>query len=124
MTYDDNPYATPQADVLVKDRRLDSSNDAWRDGKMLVVREGAELTDRCLKCAAPTKGYQDRFSRSLSWHRPYWFILLFMNLPLYIMVHCFVSRRARVTVALCPLHRKKKRGPLPWASSMRSRGWD
>jgi len=46
---DDNPYVAPKAEVLVQDRHLDSSTDAWRDGKLLVVRKGAELTDRCLK---------------------------------------------------------------------------
>jgi len=76
---DDNPYVAPKAEVLVQDRHLDSSTDAWRDGKLLVVRKGAELTDRCLKCAAPTKGYRDRFSRLLSWHKPFWFVLFFFN---------------------------------------------
>ena len=67
---DNNPYAAPKADALVKDRHLDSSSDAWRHEKMLVVRKGAELPDQCLKCAAPARGY--RLSRSLSWHKPVW----------------------------------------------------
>jgi hypothetical protein len=78
---DDNPYAAPKADVLVKDRHLDSSSDAWRDGKMLVVRKGAELPDRCLKCAAPARGY--RFSRSLSWHKPVWALTFLISPILY-----------------------------------------
>jgi hypothetical protein len=108
VAYDDNPFAAPQADILVKDRGPDPFNDAWRHGELLVVRKGVELTDRCLKCAAPTNGYQDRFSRSLSWHRPFWFSLLFLNVLLYIIVAYCVSGRARVTVALCPHHRKKR----------------
>jgi hypothetical protein len=78
---DNNPYAAPKADVLVKDRRLDSSSDAWRHEKMLVVRKGAELPDRCLKCAAPARGY--RLSRSLSWHKPVWAPTLLSSIILY-----------------------------------------
>jgi hypothetical protein len=103
---DDNPYAAPKAEVLVKDRHLDSTSDVWRHGKMLVVRKGAELPDRCLKCAAPARGY--RFSRSLSWHRPIWFVLFFFNWLLYLIVYFFVRWRARVTVGLCPRHRRNR----------------
>jgi hypothetical protein len=61
---DDNPYAATKTQVLVQDHHLDSSIVAWRDRKMLVVRKEAELTDRCLKCAAPTEGYRFRGSSS------------------------------------------------------------
>jgi len=105
---DDNPYVAPKAEFLVQDRHLDSSTDAWRDGKLLVVRKGAELTDRCLKCAAPTKGYRDRFSRLLSWHKPFWFVLLFFNWILYVIVYFFVRWQGRVTVGLCPRHRRNR----------------
>jgi hypothetical protein len=103
---DDNPYAAPKADVLVKDRHLDSSSDAWRHGKMLVVRKGAELPDRCLKCAAPARGY--RFSRSLSWHKPVWALTFLISPILYALVYFFVRWRARVTVGLCPRHRRNR----------------
>jgi len=73
-----------------------------------VVRRKAELLDRCLKCAAPTQGYRDRFSRTVSWHRPIWFILVFISWPLYLIAYFIVSHRARLTVALCPLHRRKR----------------
>ena len=106
MIDDDNPYAAPKADVLVKDRHLDSSSDAWRDGKMLVVRKEAELPDRCLKCAAPARGY--RFSRSLSWHKPVWALTFLISPILYALVYLFVRWRARVTVGLCPRHRRNR----------------
>ncbi len=108
MIDDDNPYAAPKAEVLIKDRHLDSSSDVWRDGKMLVVRKGAELPDRCLKCAAPTKGFRNRFSRSLSWHKPIWFLTFLISPILYVLVYFCVRRRAWVTVGFCPLHRKKR----------------
>ncbi|MGB2611043.1 MAG: hypothetical protein WBC80_18870, partial [Isosphaeraceae bacterium] len=106
MIDDDNPYAAPKADVLVKDRHLDSSSDAWRHGKMLVERKGAELPDRCLKCAAPGRGY--RFNRSLSWHKPVWALTFLMIIILYAHVYLFVRWRARVAVGLCPRHRRNR----------------
>lgn len=105
---DDNPYAAPKAEVLNKDAHFDAYCDAWRDGKTLVVRREAKLLDRCLKCAAPTHGYQDRFSRTVSWHRPIWFILVFFSWPLYLLAYFIVRQRTRLTVALCPLHRRKR----------------
>jgi hypothetical protein len=105
---DDNPYAAPKAEVLNKDAHLDAYHDAWRDGKALVVRREAELLDRCLKCAAPTDGYRDRFSRTVSWHRRIWFVLVFISWPLYLIAYYFVRHRTRLTVALCPLHRRKR----------------
>jgi hypothetical protein len=111
----DNPYAAPKAEVLVQDRHLDSSSKAWRDRKLLVVRKGAELTDRCLKCAAPTEGY--RFSRKLSWHKPIWFLLFFLISPIvYIIVYFFVRWQGWVTVSLCPRHRRNR----AWAIAL---GW-
>ena len=55
MIDDDNPYAAPKAEVLLKDRHLDSSVDAWRDGKLLVVRKGAELTRSLFEVCGPGK---------------------------------------------------------------------
>jgi hypothetical protein len=110
MTFldDDNPYAAPKAKNLSVDAHLDTYHEAWRDGKTLVVRREAELLDRCLKCAAPTDEYRDKFSRTVSWHRPIWFLLVFVSWPLYLIAYFIVRHRARVTVALCPLHRRKR----------------
>ena len=116
MIDDDNPYAAPKAEILGKGIHLDSPTDAWRDRELLVVRKGAELTDRCLKCAAPTKGYRDRFSRTLSWHRPAWAALILVNWILYLLVYFMVRWQGRITVALCPLHWKKRRRAI-------LRGW-
>lgn len=105
---DDNPYAAPKAEVINMNARLDTYHEAWRDGKVLVVRREAELLDRCLKCAVPTVEYRDKFSRIVSWHRPIWFLLVFISWPLYLIAYYFVRHRTRLTVALCPLHRRKR----------------
>ncbi len=111
---DENPYAAPEAEVLNKFQHLDAATEAYRDGKLLVVRKDAELTDRCLKCAAPVEGY--RFTRTVYWHKPIWFFLILFNWLIYLLVYFMVRWKARVTVALCPRHRKNRR----WAIGM---GW-
>jgi hypothetical protein len=105
---DDNPYAAPKAEVFDRDQRSESSSDAWRDGKLLVVRKGAELTDRCLKCAAPTNSPRDRFSQTLSWHNPIWAITFLISPVIYALVFFLVRWRGKVTVSLCPRHRRKR----------------
>lgn len=107
MSFDENPYAPPKADAVEDARHLNDYAEAWRDGKFLVVRNGADLRDRCLKCNAPAEGY--RFSRRLSWHRPGWLILFVVNWFLYLLVYFVVRWQARVTVGLCPVHRESRR---------------
>ena len=108
MFDDENPYAAPKSEPFEGDPYFDVPAEAWRDGQLLVVRKGAELLDRCLKCAAPTKAYRDRYSRSISWHRPGWFVLFFIGWPLYALAYFLIRHRATVAVGLCPLHRKKR----------------
>jgi hypothetical protein len=104
----DNPYAAPKADPLVKDVHHDSAISAWRDGRLLVVRKGAELMDQCLKCTAPTEWPRDRFSRNLSWHKPFWILVFLLSPLIYILVFFAVRWQGRVTVGLCPAHRRKR----------------
>jgi hypothetical protein len=106
MYVDDNPYAPPSADALSKGRHSDMSAEAWRDGKLLVVRKGAELPDRCLKCDAPAEGY--RFGRTLTWHKPFWYLLIFVSIFLYAIAYFFIRWQAKVTVGVCPRHRANR----------------
>jgi hypothetical protein len=100
-----NPYAPPKSAAL-DDGRIADANVAWRDGKMLMVRKDAILPDRCLKCNEPAEGF--RFKRSLTWASPYYALLILVNLILYILVYVVVSRRGKVTVGVCPAHRRKR----------------
>jgi hypothetical protein len=104
---DENPYAPPKYAQLDRDLAGDFPDAAWRDGRLLMARKGAVLPDRCLKCNAPAEGAQ--FKRSLSWASPYWALSIFLIGPiLFLVVYVIVSWRGKVTVGLCPLHRKKR----------------
>jgi hypothetical protein len=113
----DNPYAPPKSESLNRDRHLDYPDPAWCDGNTLVARKGAELPDRCIKCNAPAGGF--RFKRNLSWHSPGWYIFLISPL-IYIIVYLLVRRGAKITVGLCPSHRKKRAWAiaLSWLSGL------
>jgi hypothetical protein len=104
---DDNPYAAPKTENPPREPHRDKTCQAWRDNKLLVMRNGAELPDHCLKCGASAEGH--RFSRTLYWRRPiYYLILVLINPIIYIVVYFFVRWEAYVTVGLCPRHRKNR----------------
>jgi hypothetical protein len=103
---DDNPYAAPKSLFLDDELVGGFAGETFADGKLLAVRNGAVLPDRCLKCNAPAEGYQ--FSRSLAWHRPIWYVLILISLLLYVLVYFFVRWKAKVTVGVCPRHRRRR----------------
>lgn len=62
-----NPYAAPLTDSPPNAANEEDgrSGDVWRDGKLLVMRHGAVLPDRCVKCNAPAAG--ERLKKTLIW---------------------------------------------------------
>ncbi len=76
-----------------------------------MVRKGAVLPDRCLKCNSPAEGYQ--LSRQMMWFNPWWILLAFLCICLFSIVYFAVRKWGRVTVGLCPRHRR------PWINVLR-----
>ncbi len=72
----------------------------WRDGSQLVMCKDAELPARCVKTNEPT----DRtLRRQLSWHNPFFYVVLFLVGPLiYIIVALIVQKKADIQVGLSP----------------------
>lgn len=115
---DENPYAPPKSDAIGIERHLDQPDLAWCDRNTLIVRKGAELPDRCIKCNAAADGY--RFSRSLSWLKPTWIVVFLISPLLYVLVYLLVRWKGRVTVGLCELHRRRRTRAiaLAWLSAL------
>jgi len=115
---DFNPYTAPQSDILAIPKHLDDREWLWQDGSRLVIRKGAELPDRCLKCNLPAEGY--RLKRTLSWHRPGWFLLVLISPIIYIIVALCVRWTAKVSAPFCPRHRSMRRRAiaLGWLGSL------
>jgi uncharacterized membrane protein len=100
-----NPYAPPQTDISLEPHDQDLGG-VWRDGKLLVMAKDAALPDRCLKCNLPANGGTLR--RKLSWHPPFWYLLLFFNVIIYCGVALLVRKTATVSFPLCEVHRKRR----------------
>jgi hypothetical protein len=104
---DENFYAPPASWQADEKRLMVDPNAAWRDGKLLIARQGAVLPDRCLRCNSPAERYQ--FSRTLVWASPWWLLVLLALGPLlYAITYLIVRKKGKVTVGLCPRHRKKR----------------
>jgi len=96
-----NRYAPPKA--VLEDRADDA--EMWREGKVLVLRKGGALPDRCIKCNAPSAGPRRR--RRLSWHSPWLYVLILLALVLYAIVAAILRKTATVELGLCERHQKR-----------------
>lgn len=101
-----NPYAAPEAEIVLTGQGLRTGEGPWREGNLLVLEKGTELPDRCLKCNAPAGGY--RLRRNLSWHPP-WVYILGLSPIIYIIVALLIRKTAKVGGGLCEAHRKTRR---------------
>ena len=98
-----NPYRAPQADPYEPGHLagpLDPRSTAglWRCGKLLVMRKGAVLPDRCIKTNRPANG--QRLKRKLAWHESWVFVLILAGLLIYIIVALILTKRATVYIGL------------------------
>lgn len=111
MSAEANPYAAPRASPASE--RAD--DDAfWRDGRTLVMRNGAAFPMRCVKCNAPSAGAP--YMRELAWRNPAWnwTMLLVVLVPLSpifgmapvlaVALGELLRKKAEVNLRLCEKH--------------------
>ena len=107
-----NPYAPSQASLSPSSGapQPDSNVAVWRDGDQLVTLPGAALPGRCVKCneaaAEPTK------DRKVYWHHPALYLLILLNMLIYIVVALAVRKKAIVAPGLCSEHKKRRQTAL------------
>lgn len=82
----------------------------WRDNHTLVMSKDAALPDRCVKCNSPANGL--RLKRTLYWHNPIYYVLLFAGILIYFIVAMIVRKTAIVHVPLCETHLGRRRASL------------
>ena len=102
MSTEYNPYAPPKAALEVP---LDEGREVWRSGKIMVCRRDAAFPARCVKCNAPA---EPPVRYRLTWHSQWWYLLVLVNVLIYIVVAALVRKRADVHVGLCAKHRKRR----------------
>ncbi|MFB2938444.1 hypothetical protein ACE1B6_24620 [Aerosakkonemataceae cyanobacterium BLCC-F154] len=74
------------------------SEEVWRSGNLLVMRKDAQLPDRCIKTNRPANG--KRFRANLYWHHPAVYLLVLINLLVYVVVALIVRKNAIVYVGV------------------------
>lgn len=73
----------------------------WAEGARLIVRKGATLPERCVRCNAPAEAY---FKRTFRWHAPWPYVLILWGFLIYVLVALFGTRRMNLRVPLCAHH--------------------
>jgi hypothetical protein len=97
-----NPYASSEAMELDERREFEPETVAWRDGELLMVRNGASLPNRCLQCNEPTSGFR-LHQTILRAHPAIYILVLFGGLLFFLF-----AKTGRLSFAICPLHRRKR----------------
>lgn len=97
-----NPYAPPRA--AVEDQ---AALDCWREGTLLVMRSGSALPERCVKCNEPA--IKPVKTRTFYWHHPGWYLLILINIIIYVIGALFVRRKAEAAVGVCARHLLRRR---------------
>lgn len=116
-----NPYATPEAEV---DHTPEGA--LWREGRLIVVKRGESLPERCVKCNQPAEG--SSFRPRLFYYRwpiviaivvsamaAAWLLTIFL-VPFGVVVAIAAvavapalgRKSTRVEYRLCAVHRRKR----------------
>src|SRR4051794_30101898 len=96
-----NPYSPPKAAL-----EAHAHGEYWRDGKNVMCRPGSTLPPRCVKCNEPA--LQGMKARKLYWHHSAWYLFVFVNIVIYVIVAMIVRRKAVVTYGICAKHRNRR----------------
>jgi hypothetical protein len=100
-------------------RPAHAAHTIWRMNKQLVTRSETPFPDRCVKCNAPAGGF--RLKRVLYWQPPAFYLLLFCNILVMLIVIMIVRKKAVLQVGVCEIHRVQRRQAI-WTGWLGSFG--
>lgn len=105
MAPEENPYKTPEATIAAPPSSAQTG--AWFQGNTLVVPIGGTVpTDRCARCTQPA---QHIISKRFAWHPPGFYLVILLNLLIYIIVALATQKKGTLTFALCESCRSKRK---------------
>lgn len=81
------------------------SEQGWRDGKLMVVVDGMELPDKCLKCGS--REGLGRKTKKCYWHPGWVFLLLLLNILIALIAALITRKKVTLTYSVCAEHRKR-----------------
>jgi hypothetical protein len=97
-----NPYAPPKAKLEAESDRI-----CWRDNDVVVLRVGNDLPPRCIVCNVPVDGPIKKVR--LHWHSPWLYLLILINVVIYVVVGIIARRSVKISPALCKDHALERR---------------
>jgi len=110
-----NPYAAPQVGdgYNMPPAMQHPLAGLWRQDKLLVMHRSAPLPEICLK--SNQKATQ-RLKRSLAWHHPTVFLLIFLHILLYVVVALIIRKTAIIHIGLTDewIAIRRKRMLIAW----------
>ncbi len=106
----ENPYAPPKADVRPRKSKPSSDLEVWREGNLIVCPNDSRLPERCVVCNDSTNGHS--MTKIVRWHHPAIYLVLLVNLLVYIIVALAVQKKAKLTFSLCQRHRVRRTNGL------------
>lgn len=104
MDQSHNPYAPSRASLAGGNVR--PTDGVWREDKVVVLARDHELPDRCVKCNEPAD--EPTKTRKVYWHHPGYYVLLLINVILYVIVALFARKTVDVNPGLCARHKQKR----------------
>jgi hypothetical protein len=103
-----NPYAPTRASLEHAQKVADpTAAGVWRQGKILVVLREHDLPGRCIRCNEPAE--PPTRVRKVYWHHPTIYLLILLNIIIYVIVGLIARRTATVAPGLCRDHKKRRR---------------
>jgi hypothetical protein len=104
---DFNPYAAPESSTVPPplDRNRGPEN-CWRDGSDLIARPNADLPRYCVKCGESAAEYR---KRSFYWHSAWLYLLILLQMVIYLIVAVIVRKQGNHQVGLCAGHLSQRR---------------
>jgi len=102
-----NPYAAPDAETVMSIDAQTNAASYYVDGKNIVVRDGAELPNYCIKSGVPLPDGK-RHKKTLYWAHPAWALLILAGLIVYAIVYLCVRKKVTLHYSLSPQVKKKR----------------
>lgn len=81
------------------------SDRGWRDGKLMVVVDGMELPNQCVKCGSH-EGVS-RKAKKFYWHPTWVFLLLLLNVLIALIAALLTRKKVKLGCSLCSQHRQR-----------------
>jgi hypothetical protein len=99
-----NPYAPSRASLAGGSGQ--PSDRVWRENKVVVMARDGDLPDRCVKCNDPAD--EPTRTQKVYWHHPGYYVLLLINVILYVVVALIARKSVAVNPGLCVRHKQRR----------------